>query len=634
MKLRYKLPFFNWLAQLFQKVSGIPPLTLPRAVAGGLKEVTAYGGCARNGIPSEYTEVIYVERPSGNTEQCIDTSWKPNLAKNIAVYGRAAYLGDVTSYRPILLGNYTGTRSSTLNIEFDGRTANNFRVYTLKANAALGADLQVGPFALNDIVDFSLEITGATGTLAVTASANGTTVTGSGTVENIGEQTLYNMMLFKDHRATTISASKVPVRIYYLKVTEDGREVLDLVPVKRNSDALVGFFDRVSKTFLFNSGTGSLVAGDAVTPSPDKPVLLVCNNGVIKRHTDAEGWSLQNGTPAPTSPIDIENYHQKDMVLHGISTYKDTYNALTNTITRKVGVKIFNGSETEFLTSSAPPCYSYPKTALGTNSTVLPASTGAELLLCTHYPCSNSSVDEVCWSGNYNVNFNSITRFETLDDFKQFLAQQYQNGTPVTLYYPLATETQETWLGDNWWVDGTQETITVDNSSANAEYLLKTTTTELNFIDTQDILKGLTTRNVGIKVFDGTENITVAGNTTIRSLLRTTSQISGCYSGPASGLMCSHFLSKYNLAEVGCSYRYLRYFYFTYYPDTTAADFKQFLADQYAAGTPVIVVYPLATPVTEQITPQALNTVAGTNTLEIAQASLPGLELSAEYKRH
>ena len=33
---------------------------------------------------------------------------------------------------------------------------------------------------------------------------------------------------------------------------------------------------------------------------------------------------------------------------------------------------------------------------------------------------------------------------------------------------------------------------------------------------------------------------------------------------------------------------------------------KQWLADQYAQGTPVIIVYPLAEPATEQVTPQTL----------------------------
>lgn len=72
----------------------------------------------------------------------------------------------------------------------------------------------------------------------------------------------------------------------------------------------------------------------------------------------------------------------------------------------------------------------------------------------------------------------------------------------------------------------------------------------------------------------------------------------------------------------------------------TAGDFcanltawRQWLADQYAAGTPVILVYPLATPTTESVAGQTLQVQAGDNTLEITQASLTGLELEAEYQK-
>ena len=272
-------------------VSGVPPLSLVGAVADSLASLKAFGGTALNTIPSEYTQVEYVERPSGNTEQYIETNWKPNLAKDIRIQGTATYMGTITDYRPILLGNYTGIRSSTLNIEFDGRTQNNLRIYTLKTNASSGNDLQVGPFATNAVVDFDIQITGSTGALAVSATAGGTTETGSGTIENVGEQTLYNMMLFKDHRATMTSASKVASRIHYLKATEDDKVVFELIPVKRKSDSVVGFYDKVSGQFLTNQGTGSFTAGNEVLPTPSDPMDIYCNNGALKI-LDKSDWTI------------------------------------------------------------------------------------------------------------------------------------------------------------------------------------------------------------------------------------------------------------------------------------------------------------------------------------------------------
>jgi hypothetical protein len=70
--------------------------------------------------------------------------------------------------------------------------------------------------------------------------------------------------------------------------------------------------------------------------------------------------------------------------------------------------------------------------------------------------------------------------------------------------------------------------------------------------------------------------------------------------------------------------------YFLANGDTT--QFKSWLADQYAAGTPVIIVYPLATPTTESVAGQTLQVTDGDNVLEITQASLDNLELEAKYQ--
>lgn len=55
-----------------------------------------------------------------------------------------------------------------------------------------------------------------------------------------------------------------------------------------------------------------------------------------------------------------------------------------------------------------------------------------------------------------------------------------------------------------------------------------------------------------------------------------------------------------------------------YCKDTSCAnvtEFKAYLADQYAQGTPVIVVYPLAQETSESVGAQVLKTESGNNTL-------------------
>ena len=65
---------------------------------------------------------------------------------------------------------------------------------------------------------------------------------------------------------------------------------------------------------------------------------------------------------------------------------------------------------------------------------------------------------------------------------------------------------------------------------------------------------------------------------------------------------------------------------------TTATAWTNFLVDQYNAGTPVIVTYPLATASTQLVAGQNLNVPAGNSTIEITQASIDNLGLYAKYK--
>ena len=66
--------------------------------------------------------------------------------------------------------------------------------------------------------------------------------------------------------------------------------------------------------------------------------------------------------------------------------------------------------------------------------------------------------------------------------------------------------------------------------------------------------------------------------------------------------------------------------------NSDAAAFKTFLAEQYAQGTPVIVLFALATETTESVTPQALHTNAGDNTISVT-ANVSPIQLEAVYMK-
>lgn len=64
---------------------------------------------------------------------------------------------------------------------------------------------------------------------------------------------------------------------------------------------------------------------------------------------------------------------------------------------------------------------------------------------------------------------------------------------------------------------------------------------------------------------------------------------------------------------------------------TTVADFKAYLAQQYANGTPVCVWYVLATPTTESITAPEIPTTAGSNTFDVDTTLKPS-KVYIKYK--
>jgi hypothetical protein len=215
--------------------------------------------------------------------------------------------------------------------------------------------------------------------------------------------------------------------------------------------------------------------------------------------------------------------------------------------------------------------------------------------------------------GKYTVAYRSTTSSSSNTNNPKDYDFQLELGSTATTYEP--------------YFEGT---------TATAEMLLKVG----DYQDEQEILSGVVTRNVGVKVLDGTEDWTANTVSSGRLVFYITKVSIGSDStvlpNGSPNIKCSHFETSTAAAQS---------LYGTVWTGGTAINFtagdfcanltawKQWLADQYAAGTPVIVVYPLATPTTESVTGQTLQVQAGDNTLEITQASLTGLELEAKYMK-
>jgi len=165
-------------------------------------------------------------------------------------------------------------------------------------------------------------------------------------------------------------------------------------------------------------------------------------NGVTENYVSATGTGVQDGTPTPTNPIDPVFYHQGDMILRKVGSYADSYDAATHKITRNVGVKVLDGTE-----DWKDQISSYHRAYI-IIPTVLNASTEAPVY-CSHAPYV-ASLNPNLWhvtllSGRGFGFWGDQPPITSLDAFKSWLAAQYAAGTPVTVYYPLATPVEEYW---------------------------------------------------------------------------------------------------------------------------------------------------------------------------------------------
>lgn len=211
--------------------------------------------------------------------------------------------------------------------------------------------------------------------------------------------------------------------------------------------------------------------------------------------------------------------------------------------------------------------------------------------------------------------------------------QTYQSDVDIAIYSGSSGNNIENMLGRNVQVEkgdtATPYEPYFNGGTATAEMLLSVG----DYKDVQSVLDGAVTRNLRLIVLDGTESWSKRTDTGVN---RYQSNILTNKASGAISCLCSHFQNVISFANLNdncfiadATSRII----FDEEDITTLADWKAWLATQYANGTPVIVIYPLATPTTETVTPQTLQTQAGTNILQITQASIDNLPLEVTYKR-
>ncbi len=601
---------YDWLnagpPSVVVTVTGVSPLALVNALAKPIKSLTQYGKCGQKetDLPSSYKRVLGFSCDNNamweitgfklRGSDTVRISFSINGACNVFGCYQGADANDNYDL-------YVSTTSGSKYFRYGNGT---YLSYWSSSNLGQRFDVVYTP-------------TGSRGMPQDSAWSELTFESANNLL--IGSTTL------------TGSSSKLKGNLYG-SIVVDGR--LNLIPCERVSDGVLGYYDTYSATFYepYTGFDGAVSLGYATVPSPDTPQGIVCNNGVVHVseqgiYTDGTpevlklapiGSATQDGVPSPTNCVPVKGTPCGSTELLAIGDEMDTYDPDTQTITRVIGSVVLDGTE------------SFGKsTAYGTAWYINAASSawGAnrnKAVLCTHFEngeASSSSPNGTCFFNSTGHFYFRASEFADAAAFKSWVKDQYDAGTPVVVYFVKSTPTTEAYTGEP------VGAVVTDIPALLRVY----DPTYGDKMDEFDIVSGVVTRKVGYHVFTGEETLYASDS------FGGTVRMNGAQSSWGSTLgapVCTHFLGVYarssGTANVGeCFFNSYGHFYFRV-ADNNVDTFKAWLAAQYAAGTPVIIFYQLATETTEQTTAHSLNTSAGDNVVSVASEVDP-VELEAEY---
>ena len=169
------------------------------------------------------------------------------------------------------------------------------------------------------------------------------------------------------------------------------------------------------------------------------------------------GSYSQSGTPTPQNPIEPVFKPFGNTVLRALGSgndlIADSYDPATRTITRRIGVTVLDGTESWDMPSSWNAIYpTFRIISESTDNALIPSDAPSVARSQYFLPAPQSNALNYAINNTISVGSTAHTRhtiwirtdyFTTVAQFKQWLADQYAAGTPVTVYYPLATPQQE-----------------------------------------------------------------------------------------------------------------------------------------------------------------------------------------------
>lgn len=711
---------------IIRTVTGFSPITLIKAIAHSILSLTQYGKCELRDpdVPEGWKRVEYL-RSSGDAY--IDLGYKGGPNTKVKVRYRYHTQTGATGS-----GRVFGSRITAASDAFAFGTSSG--VVSNTGNKVFWCyDAQ--PFFVVDDPAFALDQW-----IEVVFSATEHTIDGVSYGEDYTPtafETPSNLKLFGFDNNGTMGVGYVDIESCQLW---DGSTLLrDLIPVYNGTEYAMR--DKVSDTILHNAGTGAFTGGAATTQSPDRPMDIWCNNGVLRYSAnmanvnadtalvgyyistagvvtaDGNNWMYQDYIPVKPSTtytlsmsqsvyfVSISEYSTAEdsgfIIRKAGSTGDNTSLTITTeantnfirfgtnldrqpiTLERVLAINwmltqsatalpyapyvapnggIYPSGTPETLTVSGKNLLDPSIVTSGTSSgiTISEAQDGtitaSGSLESGTYAQFTYTMEKALPAGTYTISLNNPTALATGSLVGFGINGNVSVGSRACgLNATNATKTFTIGEGDvanrlvirlNGDLTGFSMRIQVESGTADTDYqpyVVPQTVNDIptllsvgDYKDTKELIGGLLTHKVGVKLLTGDENWLLATSTNLvqfytsdfsREIMGNASIVStvapygctvsnrtqydfGCYSG-STGNLCFQMQGDETL--------------------TTTTIFKNRLRSDLEAGRPWIAIYPLATETTEQTTPHALNSYAGTTVVEAA-TNVDPVTLTCEYK--
>ena len=241
----------------------VSPLVLPDAIDGNIVSLKAFGGLEQRNIPQPYTQVNYV---TNTTATAVSTDVMTDITKKYELEVRCRA---VTGSWYILQSRASGGSITGISGSSTGNTI-------IAQWAGVGVSSGISR-TLGNTLYVKATFDNGNITLYVKDETAGTEDTATGTYSTSAANPSTPVYLWGNAKGDRVDINS---DVYMVRIKENGVTLVDWIPCRQSTTA--GFYDTITDAFITATTPSDVTAdGDAV-PSPDAPMDIVCNNGVLK----------------------------------------------------------------------------------------------------------------------------------------------------------------------------------------------------------------------------------------------------------------------------------------------------------------------------------------------------------------